>query len=93
MFTEMQQMGEVKIIVNSVSQRKAHMPELAATLSTSFCGLAKSCDSCQWHEMSDRKVNILLSSKVTSALKMSWLRGLAPAMIYLDMKSLLAWIP
>lgn len=33
------------------------------------------------------KINILLSSKVTSALKMSWLRGLAPAVIYLDMKS------
>lgn len=61
--------------------------ELAATRSTSFCGLAKSSDSYQWHEMSDRKINILLSSKVTSALKMSWLRGLAPAVIYLDMKS------
>lgn len=58
-----------------------------ATRSTSFCGLAKSCDSYQWHEMSDRKINIFLSSKVTSALKMSWLRGLAPAVIYLDMKS------
>lgn len=66
---------------------KAHTIERAATCSTSSCGLAKSCDSYQWNETSDRKINTLLSSKVTSALKMSWLRGLAPAVIYLDMKS------
>lgn len=75
-------------MANWVSQRSCFLGiELAATRSTSFCGLAKSCDSYQWHEMSDRKINILLSSKVTRALKMSWLRGLAPAVIYLDMKS------
>lgn len=75
-------------MANWVSQRTCFLGiELAATRSTSFCGLAKSCDSYQWHEMSDRKINILLSSKVTRARKMSWLRGLAPAVIYLDMKS------
>lgn len=56
--------------------------------SGSFCGLARSYDSYQWHEKPDLEVNntnLLSSSKwaVTRALNMSCLQGMAPAQIYL----------
>lgn len=57
--------------------------------SGSFCGLAKSYDSYQWHEKPDMKVNntnplTLPKWGVTSAQNMSCLQGMAPAHIYLQ---------
>lgn len=62
--------------------------DLTASQSRSYCGLAKPCDSYQRHEEPDMEVNNTNPSSspkwvVTSALNMSCLQGMAPALIYL----------